>query len=265
MAFSWYYAAGNRQVGPVSEAELDAIVSSGGIRKDTLVWRQGLENWMPYALARPEGPFPVEATAGVLPVIPEPSSDGQGTRYCTECGRPTPERELVAFGNRLVCATCKPAFVHQLRERGAPGAQYQYAGFWIRFAAKLIDGIILYIVIVPVMFLVLGTRAFDPQNPEFGAAFFVLQGFVFLFQLSISALYDIWFVANYAATPGKMAIGKKVIVADGTRMTYGRAAARHFATYISHFTLGIGFIIAAFDSQKRALHDRICDTRVVAK
>jgi uncharacterized RDD family membrane protein YckC len=46
-------------------------------------------------------------------------------------------------------------------------------------------------------------------------------------------------------------------------ITAGRAAGRYFAKMISSMILMIGYIIAGFDSQKRALHDIICDTRVI--
>jgi uncharacterized RDD family membrane protein YckC len=257
MPNSWYYASGNRQVGPISEGELDALVDSGAVNAGTLVWHQGLSNWIPYASARPERPAGASDTAVAESV--------QATRYCTECGRPSPERELARFGDRLVCANCKPAFAHQLRERGLARGSYAYAGFWVRFVAKLIDSMIMYIVILPVTFLVLGMGAFDPRPEDFGAGFLAAQIGLMIFNIVFVAAYETWFLANYSATPGKMALGKKVIVADGSRLTYGRALARHLSTYISSFTLGIGYIMAAFDDEKRALHDRICDTRVVAK
>jgi uncharacterized RDD family membrane protein YckC len=143
--------------------------------------------------------------------------------------------------------------------------QFRYAGFWIRFLARLIDGVLLYIVILPVTFLVMGMSAFDPSRQDFDSAFLARQMLLTLFNLVLAAGYEVFFLGNYSATPGKMAIGKKVILADGSRLTYGRALARHLSTYISFFTLMIGYIIAAFDDEKRALHDRICDTRVVAK
>jgi uncharacterized RDD family membrane protein YckC len=164
-----------------------------------------------------------------------------------------------------VCANCKPAFTHELRERGMARTQYVYAGFWIRFLARLIDSMLLYIVILPVTFLAVGMRAFDPSRQELDPTFLLTQGILMLFNISLAAAYEVWFLANYSATPGKMAIGKKVIVADGSRITYGRALARYLASYISYFTLLIGYIMAAFDDEKRTLHDRICDTRVVAK
>jgi uncharacterized RDD family membrane protein YckC len=264
MPNSWYYAAGSRQMGPVSETELQALVESGVVGRNTLVWHEGLPNWLAYQAARPDKPAPVAAPPALTDEVPGDTAV-QPTRFCTQCGRATPERELAQFGSRLVCANCKPAFTHELRERGVGSTHYRYAGFWIRFLARLIDSMLLYVVILPVTFLVVGMRAFDPNNQDLDPVFFLTQGMLMLFNICLAAGYEVWFLVNYSATPGKMAVGKKVIVADGSRMTYGRALARYLASYISYFTLLIGYIMAAFDDEKRTLHDRICDTRVVAK
>jgi uncharacterized RDD family membrane protein YckC len=84
-----------------------------------------------------------------------------------------------------------------------------------------------------------------------------------LLQFTIAVCYDTWFVGKYGATPGKMACKIEVVTADAGQVSYLRAFARHFAKWISGFTLGIGYLMAAFDDQKRSLHDRICDTRVI--
>jgi uncharacterized RDD family membrane protein YckC len=60
-----------------------------------------------------------------------------------------------------------------------------------------------------------------------------------------------------------MACKLKVVMAEGDRVSYARAIGRHFAKYISGLILCIGYIMIGFDEQKRALHDRICDTRVI--
>jgi uncharacterized RDD family membrane protein YckC len=60
-----------------------------------------------------------------------------------------------------------------------------------------------------------------------------------------------------------MACKLKIAVTDGSRLSYLRALGRHFAKYLSGMILLIGYIMAAFDDQRRTLHDRICETRVV--
>jgi uncharacterized RDD family membrane protein YckC len=72
-------------------------------------------------------------------------------------------------------------------------------------------------------------------------------------------------IGKYGATLGKMACKIKVVTPDGGRVTYLRAFGRYFAKLLSAMICFIGYIMAGFDDEKRALHDRICDTRVVCK
>jgi uncharacterized RDD family membrane protein YckC len=81
----------------------------------------------------------------------------------------------------------------------------------------------------------------------------------------IGVAYYVFFVGRYAATPGKMICGLRIVTAEGGKVGYGRAAGRFFAEILSALCCTIGYIIAAFDDEKRALHDHICSTRVVYK
>ena len=76
---------------------------------------------------------------------------------------------------------------------------------------------------------------------------------------------ETWLIGKYGATLGKMACGIRVVRPDGSPVTYLRAFGRYWAKFLSGIMLLIGYIIAAFDAEKRALHDHICDTRVVYK
>jgi len=71
--------------------------------------------------------------------------------------------------------------------------------------------------------------------------------------------------SRYGATLGKMAVGIRVITLDGRNPSFWRAFGRVFAEYLSSLCLYIGYIMAGFDEEKRALHDHICGTRVVYK
>jgi uncharacterized RDD family membrane protein YckC len=67
------------------------------------------------------------------------------------------------------------------------------------------------------------------------------------------------------ATLGKMAVGIKVTDMNGERISFGKATGRHFAKIISAIILLIGYIMAAFDSKKQALHDKMAGTLVLNK
>ena len=70
-------------------------------------------------------------------------------------------------------------------------------------------------------------------------------------------------VSTRGATFGKLVLGLKVIRADGSMLPRVRRRADIFAMCSMRLHFMIGFIMAGFDPEKRALHDRICDTRVI--
>jgi uncharacterized RDD family membrane protein YckC len=194
--------------------------------------------------------------------------------YCSECGRPTPPEEMARFGDRMICGSCKNAYAQKLREGAAPAGTVHYGGFWWRFLAVMIDGIILAIpmgILQGVLFAGMGASiARNTPNPNATpgevfatlAPFFGMMGLAWVINLVISCAYETFFIVKFAATPGKMAVGVQVLRPDGSKLHVGRAIGRHFSKMVSWITLGIGYIMAGFDSQKRALHDIMCDTRV---
>jgi uncharacterized RDD family membrane protein YckC len=104
-----------------------------------------------------------------------------------------------------------------------------------------------------------------PGNATNTSFFIISQVIITLLSFVISAAYDIWFVGRFGATPGKMACKIQIVTDDGGKVPYSRALGRYFAKWISSMILGIGFLMAAFDDEKRTLHDRICETRVIRK
>lgn len=193
------------------------------------------------------------------------------TLYCAECGRPSKADELARFGNLMICSTCKSSYAQKLREGAAQTAQATYVGFWMRVVGALIDGIILAVVAGILQVAVLGSTIMAPAAIQAGrtpdpaaiGAMFGTLGFVYLMQIALASSYEAFFVAKMGATPGKLVIGAKVLRPDGSMVSLGRAYGRYFAKLLSLFTLCIGYIMVGFDSQKRGLHDMICDTRVV--
>jgi uncharacterized RDD family membrane protein YckC len=79
----------------------------------------------------------------------------------------------------------------------------------------------------------------------------------------LDAVYFVGFVGACGQTPAKMLVGVRVVRRDGARVGYGRALARWLGYALGIVTLGLGFLIAVLDGQRRALHDWIAGTRVV--
>jgi uncharacterized RDD family membrane protein YckC len=113
--------------------------------------------------------------------------------------------------------------------------------------------------------LVMGYSAVSTSDPMAALPMILgVAGLQLAISITLQAAYQIYFLSTRGATIGKLALGLKVIRADGGPLSVGLATGRFFAYLLdAWFTLTIGFIIAGFDSEKRALHDRICDTRVI--
>ena len=81
--------------------------------------------------------------------------------------------------------------------------------------------------------------------------------------LLLSALYYTIGVSVWSTTIGKRFFGLRVLRPDGSKADPGRALARYFASGVSFLILGVGYLMIAFRSDKRGLHDVICDTVVL--
>ncbi|RJY08967.1 RDD family protein [Aurantiacibacter aquimixticola] len=141
-----------------------------------------------------------------------------------------------------------------------------YAGFWIRVAAYLIDGILLLILQVLIGsifgFSMGAMTGLDPIAAEAMAA---SGGGIFTLVMTLIGV--VYFVvlesSNWQATLGKKAVGIVVTDTNGQRISWLRALGRYFAKILSALILLIGFIMVAFTDKKQGLHDLICSTLVV--
>jgi len=153
----------------------------------------------------------------------------------------------------------------------------EYAGFWVRLAAALIDVsilivsiYILYCVISQSLFWIfpdvrsLFARLMDISGgaPISGGMIWVIAT-ILLGMLLCSTIYCVAMWATLGQTVGKMSIGIKIIRTDSSPLDARAAFVRFLGSLLSTASLGIGFIMIAFDSRKQGLHDRIADTYVV--
>jgi uncharacterized RDD family membrane protein YckC len=148
-----------------------------------------------------------------------------------------------------------------------------YAGFWKRFFAYLLDAMIISFVSLVLflpMFVLLGMNAIlqemEGAEPSRGLMVLFIAAAVFG---GVTALLCQWLYfalmesSAKGGTLGKIAIGIKVVGMQGERITFWRATGRFFAKYISACTFGIGYVMAGFTQQKQALHDIIAGCLVV--
>lgn len=166
--------------------------------------------------------------------------------------------------------------------------QFQYAGFWRRFVAYIIDQILIgavnFAILLP-LYLIFGLGVFAFENfegfekfsnvnstvqyeDEYTAAFVIAIIFVALIVGGISIIiqwlyYALMESSSKQATLGKMALGIKVTDMNGNRISFGRATGRYFGKIISGLILNVGYIMAAFTQKKQALHDLMANCLVI--
>lgn len=254
----WFYAVGSEKVGPVTEQDIEMLAQNGTITPNTYVWNDLIAKWVLYGELKAG-----KAERGGAPR--QAAAPAAAQSVCAECGRTFPVDNMVRYGRQTVCASCKPAFFQKVKEGASLPNSFVYAGFWTRFGAKFIDSIVLYVINMAISFVLTGSMVASAQPGQNIAAVLGPMMAIMGLQVAFAAAYSVFFVGKFAATPGKMALGIKIITPDGGRVGYGRALGRHFAEILSSIILGIGYLMAAFDQEKRALHDRICTTRVVKK
>ena len=210
-----------------------------------------------------------------------PEAPVQTILTCSQCGRSFAHSDLVQISGNWVCADCKPAFLSRVMASGAAGASplaWRYGGFWVRFGARFIDGLIFTIpflfaaLLIPNMMPVASQPGRPPitANPVF--AMFGLLGF-FVITFIVQGCYEILMLKYRSATLGKMACGLRVTRSDGRTLSWGVCFGRFFMwnivtsgiPYLNFVLMLVSSIMLGVDDEKRALHDRVCDTRVIYK
>jgi uncharacterized RDD family membrane protein YckC len=213
----------------------------------------------------------------------------QDTRFCHKCGQP------VAGGAPLAQTPSATPATYAAQPAGAPQVYagqsapvyarppQQYGGFWIRFVAYIVDGLIIGIpmsVIIGVAIAVFGagslaTLSSLPNNPDpeqvrtqLIPLFIAFLGAYAIFIACAIVLSWLYFAlmesSERQATLGKAIFNMRVTDANGNRLSFGHASGRFFAKIVTNLVpFAIGWIMAGFTEKKQALHDFIAGTLVI--
>ena len=131
----------------------------------------------------------------------------------------------------------------------------EYAGFWQRFAAFVIDWLIVSVISVPVMVLAFGTQYLSLEPSAHGWDLFT----GLFIAVAVIAFWRYW-----GATPGKVAMDIKIVDArTGGRPGTGRLVLRFLCYFLSAAPLYLGFVWIAIDRRKQGWHDKIARTVVI--
>lgn len=138
--------------------------------------------------------------------------------------------------------------------------RYQYAGFWVRVGASLIDTVLTMLITTPLLILLYG---FDTYWQAAQQGDFLGLGEVFVSWV-FPIVATIWFWLKFQATPGKILFSLKVLDEQtGNPLTLKQSIFRYLGYFVSIFGLMLGFVWIAFDAKKQGWHDKIAKTVVV--
>lgn len=153
-----------------------------------------------------------------------------------------------------------------------------YAGFWLRFVAYIIDGVVsglAFLILLVPLFILTGAGAAlskigSGEDIRDDVAAFLGLGFLFGFFGIIFLVSWLYYAlsesSSWQATLGKKMLNLKVTDMTGQPISFGRASGRFFARIISHMIpLAIGYILAGFTEKKQAVHDMIASCLVLRK
>lgn len=135
----------------------------------------------------------------------------------------------------------------------------EYAGFWVRTLASLVDSVLMVVLIFPLLTMIYGMGYWENEA-------FVVGIWDVLFNYVLPAVAVILFWVYKSATPGKMLLGIYIVDAKtGGKPTTGQLVGRYAGYYVSMLGIFLGFLWVAFDARKQGWHDKLAGTVVVKK
>lgn len=133
----------------------------------------------------------------------------------------------------------------------------EYAGFWVRVGASLIDTVLIMIIIAPILTMIYGQEYWSGEN-------FYSDIWDLIFNYILPAVAIILFWVYKSATPGKMAFKLTIVDANtGEKPSAGQLVGRYFAYYVSMLPLLMGIIWVGIDKKKQGWHDKLAGTVVI--
>lgn len=130
----------------------------------------------------------------------------------------------------------------------------QYAGFWIRLGAYLIDfiGVMLFALVIRIIMAVFGISS-------------LTESIGILFDYIVWVIYSSFFLSAYSYTPGKKLFGLTVTTENGDKLDFKTSLTRAFIQPLSLLFLGAGYWNMSKDEKKQAWHDKQSHTVVIIR
>lgn len=136
-------------------------------------------------------------------------------------------------------------------------ANVQYAGFWARVLAYIVDVVIMVFIFIPIVYFMYGADYFMSEDPSSHAGIELISSLAFL-------VLVVWMWSKFGATPGKMLVGAKIVdVETNGPASVGKLVLRYFGYILSSIPLMLGFFWIGWDAKKQGWHDKLSGTAVI--
>jgi uncharacterized RDD family membrane protein YckC len=254
MADQWYVGRNGQKAGPYSTEQLKRMAAAGQLVPTDLLWKQGLETWVP--LEKVKGLIPA-AAGGTLPPLDLESQGAAPAGAFDFRAAPAARPDGPAEWNPYQASSTS-----DLTSGGGQGIVY--AEFMPRVAASLLDGIFIGLIGTVCQ---LGVIAFFGVVSGGDGAMLAIGNLLgVLLNVAIQLLYFVGYETSAKqGTWGKQILGIKVTNMEGGRLTTGQAIGRFFAKFITGLTCSIGYLLPLFTDRKQTLHDLICGCLALKK
>lgn len=247
---SWFYVQNGQTQGPVDDNTLRALAQQGTLNANDYVMGVGESSWRTMGA--------IEAQLGL-------TRDSFGGYRASSLGPPTGMAPPMGTAPPSSSIPPPPGYASTYTYGTPFAGTIEYAGWWSRVAALIIDSLILA---VPFVILVAIFVDFDDLGagavPDFGGGLLAL----ILVSLILGGLYFGYFHSNSGQTLGKKALGIKVVTADGHQLlTFWRAVGRYAFTQVlgqlcNLFPI-VDYLWPLWDQKKQALHDKVLGSIVI--
>lgn len=142
-----------------------------------------------------------------------------------------------------------------------PAAGLRYGGFWVRFLAIILDGIVIGVITSALAVFALGGEMMVSTT---AAGAVTVNYTANAFGALIGLLYFVGFWGWRGQTPGMIPFNMRIVMADdGSKPDWVRMLLRYVGLLISIAIFFLGVIWAGFDRRKQGWHDKIAGTVVV--
>ena len=256
-----YLEREGQQFGPFSIEEAQRYILEGRFGAQDLGWIDGMQEWLlipqipqlQTGAQRPQGPLPYGAAP---PTTPSPAYEPPA--YAPYSAPSYPGPQSLGLPQNLGLAAAKDF------------SRSDYAGFWRRAAALMMDGIIVIVVCYFLMFVVALTFGFglgasgiaglDSNSATINAI--AIATVVFPALLTI-CYFAFWNASTNMATPGKMAAGLVVVNVQAQRISIPQSFVREFVKLIGTWFFFLTFVTQPISARRQAIHDFVSATVVL--